>query len=83
MIVPIVTAGAGVVAGLLLGGCSSGGEDLSRELLQRNAALENQVAAGQNTLTGLAVTCVILAGGLGVSLYANRRKKRGGKKRKA
>ena len=82
MIVPIVTAGAGVVAGLLLGGCSSGGEDLSRELLQRNAALENQVAAGQNTLTGMAVACVILAGGLGVSLFANRRT-RGGKKRKA
>ena len=82
MIIPIVTAGAGVVAGLLLGGCSSGGEDISRELLQRNAALENQVTAGQNTLTGMAVTCVILAGGLGVSLFANRRK-RGGKKRKA
>lgn len=82
MIVQVLTGAAGIVTGLLMGGCGRGGEEMSKQLLQRNAALETQVSAGQNTLTALAVTCVILAGGLGVTMVVNRRR-RGKRNREA
>ncbi len=78
MIATIITAGASLVAGLLLGGCASGNEETAKALLTRNAQLENQVTSGQHVATGLAVTAVILASGLAASLYQNMKRSRGG-----
>lgn len=82
--IAVVTAAVGIVAGLLMGGCTPGGDDISKTLINRNAALENQVSAGQNVVTALAITAVILAGSLGTVLYHNRKgdAKRGKAKRR-
>lgn len=78
MIATIITAGASLVAGLLLGGCASGNEETAKALLARNSQLENQVISGQHVATGLAITGVIMACGLGASLYQNMKRTRGG-----
>jgi outer membrane lipoprotein-sorting protein len=73
MIPAIVTAAAGVVVGLFVGGCTNGGDEISKQLMHRNAQLENQLTGAHATLTGLAVSAVILAAGLGASIYGNRK----------
>jgi hypothetical protein len=80
MIPAIITAAAGVVAGLFMGGCVGNGDQLSKTLLNRNAQLENQLTSAHLTLTGVCVSAVILAAGLGASIYSNRKGGRSGKK---
>ena len=73
MIPAIITAAVGVVAGLLMGGCTPGGDDISKQLIHRNAQLENQLTSAHATLTGIAISAVLLAAGLGASIYQNRK----------
>ena len=79
--IPIISAAAGVVAGMLLGGCSPRSDDLNELLVKRNAQLETQLSGTQSTLTALAVSVVIMAAGLGASLYQHRKGARRGKTR--
>jgi Na+(H+)/acetate symporter ActP len=65
----IIAAAVSLIAGLLLGGCTNSNNELSKTLFTRNAQLENQISAGQDVVTILAITAVILAAGLAVSLY--------------
>jgi Na+(H+)/acetate symporter ActP len=80
MVPIIISAATSLVAGLLLGGCTNSNDEISKTLMNRNAQLENQLAGTQLTLTGLAITAVILACGLGASIYINHT---GGKRGKA
>ena len=79
MMPSIITALVGVVAGLLMGGCTPGSGDISKQLLHRNAQLENQLTSAHATLTSLAISAVLLAAGLGASIYKNRKGVTGGK----
>ena len=80
--VPIILSSlATLIFGLLLGGCSggSGSSELSDSLFMRNSQLENQINSGQNIVTALAVTAVILACGLGASIYKYKKGNKGDK----
>lgn len=79
--IALLTAALGVVAGLLLGGCTPGDDEVTGKLLQRNAALETQVSASQDITTALAITLVIVAAGLGATLL--KKGARCGKERKS
>ena len=79
MIPAILTAAAGVVAGLLLGGCNGDGDAISQQLMARNDELTKQLTGIQLTLTSVCNSAVILAAGLGASIYSNRK---GGKRGK-
>ena len=75
--IPILTAAVGVVGGLLMGGC--GTNELSKSLMDQNTQLEKQLTGTQLTLTGVAITTVILACGLATSVYHNTRRVTRGK----
>ena len=77
--IAILTAALGVVGGLLMGGCTSG-DQISNTLVTRNAELEKQLTSSQLTMTGLCITVVIMAAGLGVSIYSKAKGGKGGKK---
>lgn len=79
MIALILTAFSSLVAGMLLGGCNKPDDEITRDLLNRNAQLENQAAAHHDALTALAVTLILSSCALGISLYRNLRGARGGK----
>jgi len=79
MIPAILTAAAGVVAGLFMGGCTPDGETISKQLMARNDELAKQLTSTQLTLTSVCISAVILAAGLGASIYSNRK---GGKRGK-
>lgn len=81
MIALLLTSFSSLVAGILLGGCSKPDDQIARDLLNRNAQLENQVSAHHDVLTALAVTLVLSSCALGVSLYRNLRGARGGKEK--
>ena len=79
MVPVIFSAATSLVAGLLLGGCTNSNEEISKTLINRNAQLENQLTGTQLTLTSVCISAVILAAGLGASIYSSRK---GGKRGK-
>ena len=69
MIALILTTLTSLVAGVLIGGCSRQDDSLTRSLLIRNSQLENQASAQHDALTALAVSLVIMACGLAISIW--------------
>ena len=78
MIQALVTAAAGLAAGLFAGGCTGRGK-VTETLLQRNANLETQVSTSHDIITSMAVTVVLLGCGLGASAFGHIRKRKGNK----
>jgi hypothetical protein len=82
MVPIIISSMATLVTGLLLGGCSGESNELSKSLFARNAQLETQINNDQNIVTSLAITAVVLACGLGASIYKSKKGKKSDKSNK-
>ena len=67
MVATLASAAVSLVVGFLLGGCT-GRDEVSQTLIQRNAQLENQIAAHHNITTGLTAALILTTCGLAASL---------------